>query len=81
MRQIVIYENQMMAPAPTEYINYISDGSRALLRCHRIYEYCWRYHFANPHLADRDCYLINRQSPNASLECLVNDVYSNKARR
>jgi hypothetical protein len=32
-------------------------------------------------LADRDCYLINRQLANASLECLVIDVYSNKARR
>ena len=52
-----------------------------MLRYNIIFEYCWRYHFANPNLADRDCYLINRQSPNAGLECLVNDFYSNKARR
>jgi hypothetical protein len=53
----------------------------ALLRCNIIYENCWRYHLANPHLAKRDCLSHIRQSPNAGLECLVNDVYSNKARR
>ena len=26
-----------------------------MLRCNIIYENCWRYHFANPHLAKRDC--------------------------
>jgi hypothetical protein len=81
MRQNMIYENQIMLPAPIEQINYISEGSMALLRCNIIYENCWRYHLANPHLAKRDCLSHIRQSPNAGLECLVNDVYSNKARR
>ena len=58
-------------------MNYISEGSTAFLRCNIIYENCWRYHLANPHLPKRDCLSPIRQSPNAGLKCLVNDVYSN----
>ena len=62
-------------------MQYISIGFIPLLRQRIISLYCWRCHFGKSPLAKRDWLSIICQLANAGLECLVNDVYSNNARR